>query len=357
MKIRKLQLENFRSYEKYEFEFDEDKNVLIIVGPNGEGKTNFLEALNVLSLTKSFRTSHKQDMIRWESEYFRCKCEAVRDEQDLDLEVFFSIKPARVHSFKRSGVKQKGVDYLGSLLTVLFQPEDLNILYLSPSLRRKYLNTILSQTDKNYLLALRQYQHILKQRNALLDAIRSARFDGQDISSLLKDLDVWDDQLLQYGSQISNKRKEFICFLNEEVSNIYTSISENEEEISIEYKISELSSENIAAKRDSEVRYAQTKIGPHRDDVHFYINRLQIEHSASRGEYRTLLLAMKIAEISYIEKCTGSKPILLLDDVFSELDPSRQKHLLKAIESCQAIITTTDLDSHPEVGNSAILRV
>ena len=355
MKIRKLQLENFRNYEKYDFEFPEDKNVLIITGPNGEGKTNFLEAMHILSLTKSFRTSHKNDMIKWESDFFRCKCVANRDDEDMDLEVFFSIRPARNHAFKHNGVVEKGIDYIGHLLTVLFQPEDLNILYLSPSLRRKYLNSILAQTDKRYLLSLRQYHHILKQRNVLLDSIRSARFNGQDISRLLKDLDVWDEQFLDHGSQISKKRAEFINFLSKEVPKIYKKISEGSEKIEIKYRISELSPESIAAKRDQEVRYAQTKIGPHRDDIEFYIDGNKIEQSASRGEYRTLLLAMKLAEITYIENCTGEKPILLLDDVFSELDPDRQKHLLDTIETCQTIITTTDLDSHPEVGNSVII--
>lgn len=357
MKIRKLQLENFRSYDSYEYDFPEDKNVLIIVGPNGKGKTNFLEAIHVLSLTKSFRSSYKQDMIKWENDYFRCKCTTFRDDEDTELEVFFAARPARQHAFKQNGVEEKAVDYVGHLLTVLFQPEDLNILYLSPSLRRKYLDTVLSQTDKSYLVALRQYNHVLKQRNVLLDAIRSARFDGKDIERLLKDLDVWDEQLLNFGTIVSKKRAEFIEFLAQEVPKIYQKISEGSEDIAIKYKISELTPENMAAKRDREVRYAQTKIGPHRDDIHFFIDKKQIQESASRGEYRTILLAMKIAEIAYIEKSTGDSPILLLDDVFSELDPDRQKHLLDVISNCQTIITTTDLDSHPNVENSEVLEV
>ena len=159
------------------------------------------------------------------------------------------------------------------------------------------------------------------------------------------------------GQEIIKQGRSFIDFLKQEVPKDYTQISEGGEEIQIRYKNKDFNADTLGARRDHEIRYAQTQIGPHRDDLEFFIDGKAISESASRGEYRTLLLSMKLAEIAYIKKTVGEMPILLLDDVFSELDPDRQKHLLSAISNCQAIITTTDVDSHPEIEGSAVLEV
>ena len=197
MKLVKLQLENFRNYNKYLFEFDVDKDCTIFVGPNGKGKTNLLEAIHVLSLGKSFRTSSQDDLINWGQSFMRCKADLEINDEAVEVEVFYANQPLKKKNFKKNGVNLRNTEYLGNLLTVLFHPEDLNMLYLSPSLRRRYLDTILCQTDKKYMNALSKYKKVLKQRNALLHKIRETRFERGDITRLLQDLDAWDSEFLE----------------------------------------------------------------------------------------------------------------------------------------------------------------
>jgi len=351
MKLTKLQLENFRNYAKFSYDFPSDKELIVVVGPNGTGKTNFLEAIYLLSLGKSFRSLVHDDLVNWENEYLRCTAKASIDDEDCSLEVFYSMLPTRRKNFKKNGVNLKNSEYLGNLLTVLFHPEDLNMLYLNPSLRRRYMDIVLSQTDRNYLLSLSKYKKTLKQRNALLAQIREAHFNNLNEAALLEDLAAWNEEIVKYGTPIIEKRLEFTAFLNKNIEEIYSSISGEKERISIEYvsKISNPSAlpgiyfEILSARQRHDIFKAETSIGPHREDLAFYLNGKNICASASRGEFRTLLLALKLAEIDFIKEKTGKNPILLLDDVFSELDRKRQLHLLKSIKGCQTIITTTDL--------------
>lgn len=353
MKLKKLQLENFRNYSRYLYEFPENKNLTIIVGANGKGKTNFLEAIYVLSLGKSFRTLLQDDLIEWNYDYMRCTCEAENDGETNSLEVFYTNYPNKQKNFKKNNVSLKNSEYLGNLITVLFHPEDLNMLYLSPSYRRKYMDILLSQTNKKYLSALVNYRKVLKQRNSLLYEIREARFKRISTTVLEKDLDVWDAQIKDFGSEIIKKRIELIEFLNNKtLESLYRSISSGKEKLKVKYlnkiedgeNIKDLYSKKIADSREKDIRETKTSIGPHRDDIIFFINEKEILKGSSRGEFRTLLLAIKLAEISYIKEKTNTFPVLLLDDVFSELDRKRQTHLLKSIKNCQTIITTTDIN-------------
>ena len=346
MKMKKLQLENFRNYSSYSYDFEHDKEITIILGPNGQGKTNFLEAVYTLSLGKSFRTSTSEDLINWDNDYLRCNCEIAVEDDQIDLEVFYSRNP-RKKNFKRNGVNLKNSDYLGSLLTVLFHPEDLNMLYLSPSLRRKYLDVILSQTDKKYLRNLSQFKKVLKHRNALLQEIREFKFKNKDTRTLIEDLDIWDFELVKFANYLLEARKNFVNYLNDHLEEFYSQIADEENKIDIEYdsKTNQTEySDLISLRRDEDIRRGETSTGPHRDDIRLFINGKDISKSASRGEYRTLLLAMKLIEIHYIKDKTGENPILLLDDVFSELDKKRQEHLIRSIKGCQTIITSNDLD-------------
>jgi DNA replication and repair protein RecF len=390
MKLVKLKLENFRNYQGFAYDFTsstghspdhphlfeihQKDHITILVGPNGLGKTNFLEAIYALSLGKSFRTSSKEDLILRDQDYFRCRAEFAENSNDqsdsnsdddletTELEVFYSERPARKRSFKKNGVPMRNSNYIGNLLTVLFHPEDLNILYLSPSLRRKYLNIVLSQTDRLYLEALSKYKKILRQRNALLHTIRDLRFKGQDTTLYLLELDTWDGEIVQYGSQIIEKRQQFTDFLNKKLTALYDEISDGGEELKVIYEskipattttaptagstssptTQETYLKILQERRTRDILKAETSAGPHRDDLSFHLDKIEITRSASRGEFRTILLSMKLAEIDYIKEKTGQTPILLLDDVFSELDQTRQKHLISAIQSCQTIITTTD---------------
>lgn len=352
MKLKKLQLENFRNYLSFVHEFPSDKGFTVLVGKNGKGKTNLLEAVYLLSLGRSFRTLIPNDLIKWDQDYLRLQGEVEIDDENTSLEVFYSATPIKKKNFKKNDVSLKNSEYIGTLLTVLFHPEDLNMLYLSPQYRRKYLNILLSQTDREYLLALTQYNKVLKQRNALLHQIKSHHFKKLPEQHLREDLDTWDEQLANYGSEITQKRLRITKHLNKIVEKHYQQISGNREKIRISYK-TRLKIENntsinlkyrgmLLEKRENDIFKEKTTFGPHLDDLCFKINGILINKSASRGEFRTLLLAIKLSEIDYIREITGNNPILLLDDVFSELDRKRQHHLLKAIESCQTIITTTE---------------
>ncbi len=356
MKLTKLQLENFRNYKKHIYEFALEKDLTVLVGPNGMGKTNFLEAIYVLSLGKSFRSLMQDNLIKWDDDFMRCKASVNDQDEEIDLEVFYSNKPKKQKNFKKNGVDLKNSEYLGNLLTVLFQPEDLNMLYLGPSLRRRYMNILLSQTDRKYLNALSKYKKVLKQRNALLHQIRESQFQEKNTDRLMEDLDAWNRELIEYGSVITKKRRELIQFLDKNIEKIYQSISDDNDKISVEYEskilkkssksnIEELYEEELANCLKRDVFRAETTAGPHRDELKLFLNGKEISRIASRGEYRTILLAIKLAEIKYIKEKTGKNPILLLDDVFSELDRKRKNHLLKSIKGCQTIITTTDIEN------------
>ena len=222
------------------------------------------------------------------------------------------------------------------------------MLYLEPSLRRKYLNLILSQTDKFYLEALGNYTKLLKQRNALLEEIAEEKTREDE-------LDIWDERLAGEGAVLIAERKKLIKFFNGKIGGFYRKISGGKEDLEIKYAstVLEEKDENLddihaikkkylkklVLKRDRDLRYGSTSSGPHVEDIKFYLNDKEISSFASRGEFRTILIALKMAEIDYIENKTKEKPVLLLDDVFSELDENRQAHLFDAIKSCQAIIT------------------
>ncbi|MEK7547672.1 MAG: DNA replication/repair protein RecF [Patescibacteria group bacterium] len=369
MKLLKLQLENFRSYKKHKFEFGKNKKLTLLVGENGTGKTNLLEAIYVLSLGRSFRSLFRDDLISWGDEYLRLNADiSYDDEESANLEVFYENKPTKRKNFKKNGLSLKGSEYVGSLLTVLFHPEDLNMLVLSPSLRRRYMDIILCQTDKKYLYALSKYKKVLRQRNALLQGLRIG-----------EDLEVWDKELVEFGSVIIEKRIMLINFFNEKIENIYRMISGGKERVSMEYEskiikkipnrnfagqnfpIKKLYEDELFNRRQRDIKRMETSSGPHRDDIKFYINGKEIISSASRGELRTLILAMKLVEIEFIKEKTGTYPVLLLDDVFSELDKNRKSHLMESIQNCQAVITATDIDSLKSLGKdgagAAIVRI
>jgi len=349
MKIRKLQIENFRNHKKYEYIFSDEKNITILTGENGIGKTNFLEAIYLLSLGRSFRTLKKEKIVMWGEDFYRCKGEFERDGDAFGMENFFAHSPSKKQNFKVDGVKTSHSDFIGNFLTVLFYPEDLNILYLSPSYRRKYMDVLLSQTDKFYLNALSSYKKTMKQRNALLQEIRGKEFRREDCTKLRNDLEVWNKQLLLFGSELIQKRLELIEFLRNSLTEVYDTISGGDERIKVSYIAKVKNKEEyelmLNENNEQDILAGRTSIGPHLDDIEFKIDGIKIGDSASRGEYRTLLLAIKLAETVYIKEKTGEKPVLLLDDVFSELDTSRQKQLLNVIKDFQTIITTTDYES------------
>lgn len=381
MRLTKLILEQFRNYKSLELDFNSAEPITYIVGPNAQGKTNILESIYLLALTKSFRTTKQQDMIGWESEYARVKgFFEIEGEQTLELEAFFGKPPQPQKSLKKNGVKTGAANFIGNCQVVFFHPEDLNMLYLGPDLRRAYLNVMNVQVNRKYFNALRSYQKVLKQRNALLHAIRENRATPSE-------LDVWDDQLIEHGSCLMQERAKTVNYFQKQLTETYRKISEGSENVKIGYHhtldfynrpledqaaesqarntSSPVSSgasglpasaelhpdlwrsgyaKNLASARARDLQALVTTVGPHRDDLEFSFNGLRLASHASRGEYRSLLLTLKFIELKFFRERTGKAPLLLLDDVFSELDPQRQKMLLQAIEGHQTIITATHLD-------------
>lgn len=345
MWLKKIQLEQFRNYRQLSLSFNADDRVHLIIGDNAQGKTNFLEAVLLLSMAKSFRTVHHHALIQWEQDYMRTVGTAQVEDTPLSLEFFVSRAPVDKKNLRKNGVDVSIKDFIGQLNSVLFQPEDLNMLYLSPSLRRKYSNSVLSQTDPLYFDALINYNRLVKQRNKMLALIDEG-------NASMDQLAVWDDKIAEYGSYIYRKRTEFVDYYNTILSQQYNDIAETDQHVNIAMHCSfgpvPLQKNEYSALlrecRSSDLRYQQTRKGPHRDDLKFFFDKKNVSEFASRGEMRTLLIALKLAEIEFLQKQTGNNPILLLDDVFSELDKKRQKALLKVIRGYQSFVTTTHHD-------------
>jgi len=345
MWLKTISLEHFRNYEKLKIDFNKDDKVHLIIGENAQGKTNFLEAILLLSMAKSFRSIHYNDLIKWDSDYMRITGKTKIVDEDLSLEFFVSKKPVEKKNFRKNGVDIKVREFIGHLNTVLFHPEDLNMLYLTPALRRKYINTVLSQIDPLYFDAIINYNKILKQRNKILMFISEGHTKNDELF-------VWDEKMAEYGSYIYKKRQEFINYYNNMISEQYENIAGEDEKIEIRNICSfgdvPFSKEDylnvLGTCQSKDLRYQQTQSGPHRDDLRFFFNGKNVDTFASRGEMRTLLIAIKLAEIQFLQAQTGHRPILLLDDVFSELDKNRQQLLLKAIRGYQSFVTTTHHD-------------
>lgn len=339
MRLKSIKLENYRNYGTLELAFDDKKNVNLFIGDNAQGKTNFLEAITLLSLAKSFRTKQHNSLIQWDKDYARVVGVAEHENNEITLEFFVSVAPIQKKNLRKDNSDVSIKDFIGQLNIVLFHPEDLNMLYLSPSLRRKYLDTILSQTDPLYFDALVQYNRIVKQRNKALFLIDIGKSSAEE-------LDVWDQQLSEYGSYILKKRLELVDFFNEVIEDNYNNVSKTNDKLNLTYNATVEGDyiETLKAQRQSDLKYAQTTKGIHRDDLVFNFNGHNISEFGSRGEMRTLLIALKFTEIAYIEKQTGRRPILLLDDVFSELDKKRQQFLMDVIRKFQSFITTTHHD-------------
>jgi len=381
MKLLKLQLQNFRSYATYSLPLT--KNTLVITGENGVGKTNILEAAYFLSTGKTFRSSDQDNLIKIGMDYFLVKGKVAEEFDAKDsvsesapesasesssesesLEVAYSNYPRKQKIFKVNDVATPHAKYLGNLITVLFHPKDLNLLYMEPSLRRKYINLLLSQTDREYLESLTNYTKLLKQRNALLDEIAERNVSESE-------LDTWDERLADEGAKIIFKRIEAVRILSKNLHKNYQKISGGNEDAKALYASTVTLAEDVGQesadkdeqaisiikksfqkklllKRDKDIRFGTTSAGPHRDDIKFTLDDHPIEEFASRGESRTALIGLKLAEISYIEKKAKTSPLLLLDDVFSELDENRQKYLLEALKNCQSIITSVEVPKNLE---------
>lgn len=340
MRITSLKLTHFRSWENYSLKLSD---ITILIGKNGVGKTNILESLWFLSAARSWRVRDEIELIMWGKEYTRLSAKIEIDKVGHDLELFLSkgsqtIRPGK--QLKVDGVKKRLIEIVGGLPAVLFSPETIDLVAGAPGARRKFLDILLSQTDRHYVLDLIEYGKVIKERNKLLMRIKLKKAN-------LDELDFWDEKLVELGTRIVNQRLEAIKFFNLYLTETYQKISSTKEDLKIKYHPSveeDRFMDLLVANREREIDQGATTYGPHRDDFGLYLSGRNISTFGSRGEYRSVVLSLKILELKFLEEKRGEKPVLLLDDIFSELDSERRMHLAKIVQDQQTIITTTDLD-------------
>ncbi|MCH5280378.1 MAG: DNA replication/repair protein RecF [Lachnospiraceae bacterium] len=337
MIIKSLELENFRNYDSLQLFFDEGTNILY--GDNAQGKTNVLEAIYVSSTTKSHKGSKDKEIINFSKEEAHIR--TFLSKGDMDYRVDMHLRKSKSKGIAVNGQRlKKATELLGLLNVVFFSPEDLSIIKNSPSVRRSFVDMELCQLDKYYLYNLNQYNKIINQRNKLLK-------DFYYSPDLKDTITVWDSQLVTYGKQIIERRFQFVDQLNEIIGQIHNNLSGQKENLKIVYEPDVLEENfekelSLGMERDMKLKFTGT--GPHRDDFAFLVNEIDIRKYGSQGQQRTAALSLKLAEIELVKQITKDNPILLLDDVLSELDSSRQNYLLNSIGDIQTIITCTGLD-------------
>ncbi len=337
MIIKSIQLENFRNYETLSLEFKKGTNILY--GENAQGKTNVLEAIYVSATTKSHKGSKDREIINFDKEEAHIR--TYLEKEGMEYKVDMHLRKSKSKGIAINGQKiKKAADLLGLLNIVFFSPEDLSIIKNGPAERRRFMDMELCQLDKFYLYNLNQYNKIINQRNKLLK-------DFYNNSDFMDTIYIWDGQLISYGQKIIERRELFTNQLNDIIYNIHKSLSGGKEEIKIKYEPNvkkEDLEQMIKKSRDRDIRFKQTSCGPHRDDFSFTVNGLDIRKYGSQGQQRTVALSLKLSEIELVKKITNDMPVLLLDDVLSELDSNRQNYLLNNIGNIQTIITCTGLD-------------
>lgn len=337
MIIKSIKLENFRNYENLELSFEKGTNILY--GDNAQGKTNVLEAVYLSATTKSHKGSKDKEIIRFGQDEAHIRTNL--DKEGMEYRVDMHLKKSKSKGIAVNGQHlKKAAQLLGLLNVVFFSPEDLSIIKNGPSERRRFVDMELCQIDKYYLYNLNQYNKIVNQRNKLLK-------DFYHNTDIYETLHVWDMQLVTYGKQIIERRKEFVDQLNEIIYGIHKNLSGGREELVIVYE-PDTEADNFEYElqkfREKDIKYKMTSVGPHRDDFSFVVNGVDIRKYGSQGQQRTAALSLKLSEIELVKKVTGDNPVLLLDDVLSELDSNRQNYLLNNIGNIQTIITCTGLD-------------
>ncbi len=357
MYLEYLSLNNFRNYEEQELRLEKEIN--IFMGNNAQGKTNILEAVYFLALAKSHRTSNEKELIKLGNSFSVVKGSVVKEGIDSTQEVAINERGKKV-KINNNPVRRIS-EYIGNMNIVMFSPEDLNLVKGGPQYRRRFLDMEIGQINPIYLYHLAKYQRVLQQRNNFLKEIAGNLRGKEDV------LQVWNAQLMEHGVKIILKRIEYLKLIEKWLTEIHQSICEEVEKITIEYKTTIIETETVNAKKELireaceeglleyyaealkrieiiELRRGVTMVGPHRDDMLLNINDRNALTYGSQGQQRTLVLSLKLAELELIKHYKGEYPILLLDDVLSELDQRRQSYLLKKINNnIQTLLTTTDL--------------
>ena len=348
MKLTNLQLQNFRNYESVQLEFTD--GVHVFIGENAQGKTNLMESIYALAMTKSHRTTNDKELIGWNKEFATIKGIVEKTATKTNLELQFSKKGkiAKVNYLEQKRLSS----YLGNLNVILFAPENLTLVKGSPQNRRKFVDMELGQMSSLYLYDLVEYNRVLKQRNTYLKQLAIKKKQPDEY------LEVLSEMLSELASKIVFHRLDFMKQLEALAIPIHDQLSLGREKFSVSYQatipledgltpsqMKEIYIDQFKKNQTREADQATTLIGPHRDDLIFYLNEIPVQTYGSQGQQRSTVLSLKLAEIELMKLSTGEYPLLLLDDVLSELDDDRQTHLIKAIENkVQTFITTTSLD-------------
>lgn len=373
MYLKELHLTRFRNYLNCSVKFDTQKTIL--VGNNAQGKSNLLEAVEVLATLKSHRTTKDQDLVLQNETVGQIVAIVKRLYSESELTITLRQKGRRTVAINHESLRRQ-IDFLGKLNAVQFSSLDLDLVRGSPEQRRRWLDALLVQIEPIYAYILQEYNKVLRQRNALLKTIRKSLYE-QENSGKLEDstweqLALWDAQLAANGSRVMRRRARVMARLAPIAQQWHSRISQQTEQLQIQYapnvtwlednpeQVQQAILDRIKLRQVAEQNLGTTVVGPHRDEVEFLINETPARSYGSQGQQRTLVLALKLAELELIEKVVGEPPLLLLDDVLAELDLDRQNQLLAAIEDrFQTLITTTHISSFDQqwVNTSQILKV
>ena len=334
MWIKKIKINNFRNYKSQEINLE--KNINIFYGENAQGKTNIIEAIFLSSMGKSFRAKKDKEMIMLGEEKSNIEIEYEKSDRDGKIKIELGNKKI----VYINGIKIKKLsELLGKINVVIFTPDDINILKGGPQNRRRFLDIMISQLRPNYMYNLNLYLKTLEQRNNYLRQIREENKNENM-------LDIWDEELSNYAINIYNYRKEFIEKIKEKIQKIHSEITNNKEEIKIDYLSECISKEKylelLKQRRKLDIIKGYTTKGIHRDDFTIFINNKELDIYGSQGQHRTAILSLKLSELNIVKDEIGESPILLLDDFMSELDEKRRKNFLEKINDVQVIITCTE---------------
>lgn len=371
MYLKNLRLRSFRNYVDRQIEFTAQKTIL--VGNNAQGKSNLLEAVELLASLKSHRTSRDRELVLDSATMGLVEATVERAYGTSELKVVLRKQGRRTVAVNQENLRRQ-LDFLGVLNAVQFSSLDLDLVRGAPDARRTWLDGLLIQLEPVYASILQQYNQVLKQRNALLKKIRAVRQENESIepTAFEPQLKLWDEQLAAAGSRVARRRARVIARLAPIAASWHKRISGETERLEVNYLpnvkwlkddpvvVQQAFLAKINDRRIAEQYQGKTMVGTHRDEIELVINQTPARYYGSQGQQRTLVLALKLAELKLIEEVVGEPPLLLLDDVLAELDPNRQKQLLEVIgDRFQTIITTTHIDTfnHDWIKDSQILTV
>lgn len=331
MRLKSLSLQNFRNLKNTQIIFNKDTTVLI--GDNAQGKTNFLESIYFLATGKPIKTETDEEVIKFKelSVNVEGDLEGIESEGGKLSTIIQNTESGLRKRFLVNGIPRRMVDYQGNLVAVFFRPEDIELVTGSPSFRRDYIDQTIGQVDREYRKVVSSYQKIITQKNKLLKLIREG-------VSKVDELIFWNDEQLRLGLILQSKRRNFFETIN--------SFEKRFGDFEYKYFPNEISLSRLGEVNAREIQAAVSLVGPHRDDFIFYLGEKDLAKYGSRGEQRTAVLDLKITELSYFEKIIGARPMLLLDDIFSELDESHRQHVLDLAKLQQTIIATVEYDDY-----------